>query len=178
MTVLYGGAFDPPHVGHVAVADAARKRFGVDRLVILVSEHPAHRKTHASPEDRLALAHAAFPRDDVRIDRHPRTVELLRTERFADPVFVVGADQFAGFLSWAEPDEVLERAILAVATRPGFPREQLDAVLAQLEHPERVVFLDIKPNPASSTAIRAGSSLDAVPPAVAKVIDDRWLYRP
>ena len=177
VTVLYGGAFDPPHLGHVAVADVARKRFGVERLVILVSERPAHRETHASAEDRLALAHAAFPRDDVRLDRHPRTIELLRTERFEDPVFVVGADQFAGFLSWAEPDEVLERATLAVATRPGFPREQLDAVVAQLSRPERVVFLDIAPNPAASTEIRAGSSRDDVPPAVAQLIEDRWLYR-
>jgi len=177
VTVLYGGAFDPPHVGHVAVADAARKHFGVDRLVILVSERPAHRETHASAEDRLALAHAAFPHDEVRLDRYPRTVELLRTERFEDPIVVVGADQFAGFLSWAEPDEVLERATLAVATRPGYPRAQLDAVLAQLARPERVVFLDIEPNPASSTAIRAGSADDDVPPAVAKVIEDRWLYR-
>ena len=176
--VLYGGAFDPPHVGHVAVADAARKRFGVERLVILVSERPAHRETHASAEDRLALARAAFPRDDVRLDPHPRTVELLRTERFGDPVFVVGADQFAGFLGWAEPDEVLDRATLAVATRPGFPREELDAVLAQLARPERVVFLDIEPNPATSTDIRAGSSQDDVPPAVAQLIEDRWLYRP
>ena len=177
VTVLYGGAFDPPHLGHVAVADAAREHFGVERLVILVSERPAHRTTHASPEDRLALARAAFPRDDVRLDRHPRTIDLLRSDRFDDPVFVIGADQFAGFLDWAEPDEVLERATLAVATRPGFPREQLDAVLAQLARPERVVFLDIKPNPASSTDIRAGSSPEDVPPAVAVLIEHRWLYR-
>ena len=176
MTVLYGGAFDPPHVGHVAVADAARERFGVERLVILVSERPGHRETHASAEDRLALARAAFPRDDVRRDPYPRTIELLRAERFDDPVFVIGADQLAGFLAWAEPEEVLERATLAVATRPGFPREELDKVLAQLARPERVVFLDIEPNPAASTDIRAGSSRDDVPPAVAKLIEERGLY--
>jgi nicotinate-nucleotide adenylyltransferase len=174
--VLYGGAFDPPHVGHVAVANAARERFGVDRLVILVSERPGHRDTHASAEDRLALARAAFPRDDVRLDPYPRTVELLRAERFDDPVFVVGADQFAGFLSWAEPEEVLERATLAVATRPGFPRQELDPVLAQLSRPERVVFLDIEPNPAASTDIRTGSSRNDVPSAVAKLIEERGLY--
>jgi nicotinate-nucleotide adenylyltransferase len=176
MTVLYGGAFDPPHFGHVAVADAARERFGVERLVILVSERPAHRTTQASPEDRLALARAAFPHDDVRLDPYPRTVELLRAERFDDPVVVIGADQFAGFLGWAEPDEVLERATLAVATRPGFPREELDKVLAQLAQPDRVVFLDIEPNPAASTDIRAGSSRDDVPPAVARLISERGLY--
>ena len=178
MTVLYGGAFDPPHLGHVAVADAAREHFDVERLVILVSERPAHRETKASAEDRLALARAACPRDDVRLDPYPRTVELLRAKRFDDVVFVVGADQFAGFLAWAEPDEVLERATLAVATRPGFPRAELEAVLAHLARPERVVFLDIEPNPAASTEIRAGSSRDDVPPAVARLIEERGLYRP
>jgi nicotinate-nucleotide adenylyltransferase len=175
--VLYGGAFDPPHLGHVAVADAARERFGVERVLILVSERPAHRSTHASAEDRLALARAAFPDDEIRLDPHARTVELLRAENFDDPVFVVGADQFRGFLAWAEPEEVLERTRLAVATRPGFPRDELDAVLAQLSRPERVLFLEIEPNPASSTDIRAGVA-DAVPADVAQLIEERQLYRP
>ena len=180
--VLYGGAFDPPHLGHVAVADAARERFGADRLIVLVSERPAHRDVHASAQDRLALAQAAFPRDDVRLDPHPRTVELLRAERFDDPVFVVGADQFRGFLDWSEPEEVLEQARLAVATRPGYPQGELDAVLARLRRPERVVFFEIEPNPAAATDIRArlaaGDPLDGVvPAAVAEVIEERGLYR-
>ena len=181
--VLFGGAFDPPHLGHVAVADAARKRFAADRLVVLVSERPGHRAVHAAAEDRLALARAAFPDDDVRLDRYPRTVELLRAEPFDDPVFVVGADQFRGFLDWSEPDEVLERTRIAVATRPGFPREELDAVLAALDRPDRVLFFEIEPNPAASTDIRsriaAGEALDGlVPPAVAKLVTERELYRP
>ena len=183
MTVLYGGAFDPPHLGHVAVADAARKRFDADRLVVLVSARPAHRATHASAEDRLALALAAFPDDDVRLDPHPRTVELLRAEAFDDPVFVIGADQFRGFLDWSEPDEVLERTRIAVATRPGYPRAELNAVLTQLDQPDRVLFFEIEPNPAASSDIRAriaaGEPLDAlVPPAVAKLVAERGLYRP
>ena len=183
VTVLYGGAFDPPHLGHVAVADAARKRFGVDRLVVLVNEQPAHRSVHASFDDRLALARAAFPRDDVRLDPHPRTVELLRAERFADPVFVIGADQFRGFLAWSEPAEVLERTRIAVVTRPGFPRIELDAVLEQLAQPERVLFFELEPNTAASTGVRAsiaaGQPLDGlVPASVARLIEERDLYRP
>jgi nicotinate-nucleotide adenylyltransferase len=181
--VLYGGTFDPPHLGHVAVADAARERFAIGPLLILVNEKPGHRATHASAEDRLALARAAFPQDDVRLDPHPRTIELLREESFDDPVFVVGADQFRGFLAWAEPGEVLGRTRLAVATRPGFPREELDAVLAQLARPERVLFFEIEPNPAASTDVRAlaaaGEPLDdLVPPAVIRLIEERGLYRP
>jgi nicotinate-nucleotide adenylyltransferase len=181
--VLYGGAFDPPHLGHVAVADAARERFDVELLVVLVSEHPAHRAVHASAEDRLALARAAFPRDDVRLDPYSRTVELLRAEPFDDPVFVVGADQFRSFLAWSEPQEVLERTRLAVATRPGFPRSELEAVLEQLDRPERVVFFEIEPNPAASRDVRArvaaGAPLDGlVPDGVARLIAERGLYCP
>jgi nicotinate-nucleotide adenylyltransferase len=181
--VLYGGAFDPPHLGHVAVADAARQRFGVERLVVLVSERPAHRAVHASAGDRLDLARAAFPRDEVRLDPHARTVELLRAELFDDPVFVVGADQFRGFLGWSAPEEVLERTRLAVANRPGSPQQELDSVLAQLGRPERVLFFEIEPNPAASTDVRAravaGEPLDdLVPAAVARLIEERGLYRP
>jgi nicotinate-nucleotide adenylyltransferase len=183
VTVLFGGAFDPPHLGHVAVADAARRRFAVERLVVLVSERPAHRTVHASAEDRLALARAAFPGDDVRLDPHSRTVELLRAEPVDDPIFVVGADQFQSFLAWSEPGAVLELARLAVATRPGFPREGLDRVLEQLDRPERVLFFEIEPNTAASTGVRArvaaGELLDGlVPAAVAQLVEERGLYRP
>ncbi len=181
--VLYGGAFDPPHLGHVAVADAARRRFGVERLVVLVSERPAHRPVDASADERLALARAAFPADEVRLDPYPRTVELLRAEHFDDPVFVVGADQFRGFLDWSEPDEVLERTRIAVATRPGFPRQDLDGVLEQVGRPERVVFFEIEPNPAASTDVRARAAAGEplaglVPDAVARLVAERGLYRP
>ena len=180
--VLYGGAFDPPHLGHVAVADAARAELGVERLIILVSEHPGHREVSAPAAARLELARAAFPADDVRLDPHPRTVELLRAERFDDPVFVVGADQFRGFLDWTEPDEVLARTRLAVATRPGFPRVELERVLARLARPDRVRFFEIEPNPNASRDVRArvaaGEPLDGlVPPAVAALIAARGLYR-
>ncbi len=183
VTALYGGAFDPPHLGHVALADAARERFGVDRLVVLVNERPAHRLVSASADDRLALARAAFPHDDIRFDPYPRTVELLRAEHFDDPVFVMGADQFRGFLAWSEPDELLERTRIAVATRPGFPRDELDGVLERLDRPERVTFFEIEPNPAASTDVRArvaaGEPFDGlVPPAVARLIGERGLYRP
>jgi nicotinate-nucleotide adenylyltransferase len=182
VTVLYGGAFDPPHLGHVAVADAAREEFGVERLVVLVAERPGHREVSGSAATRLELARAAFPRDDVRLDPYPRTVELLRAERFDDPVFVVGADQFCDFGSWAEPDEVLERARLAVATRPGFPPERLRRVLDDLARPERVLFFDLVPNPTASRDVRgriaAGEPLAGlVPSAVAALIARRGLYR-
>jgi nicotinate-nucleotide adenylyltransferase len=180
--VLYGGAFDPPHLGHVAVADAARNHFGVPRIVVLVAVDPAHRDVHAPAALRLELARAAFPLDDVRLDPNPRTVDLLRAERFADPVFVVGADQFCDFLSWKEPEQVLALARLAVATRPGFPKARLDGVLERLAYPERVLFFEIEPNPGASRDVRATVAArrplgGLVPPAVADLIRKHDLYR-
>jgi nicotinate-nucleotide adenylyltransferase len=180
-TALYGGAFDPPHLGHVEVARVAKLALGVDELIVLVSKSPGHKDVHAPADDRVALARAAFPDEEVRLDPYPRTVDLLRAESFGDPIVVIGADQFQDFLSWKEPAEVLALARLAVATRPGFPREDLDAVLARLEHPDRVTFFRIAPIPASSTEIRAlvaaGEPFDdLVPPAVAELILARGLY--
>ena len=138
---------------------------------------------HVPADTRLELARAAFPDDEVRLDPYPRTIELLRAERFDDPVFVIGADQFLGFLSWQEPNAVLELTRVAVATRPGFPRGRLEPVLGEVEHPERVLFFEIEPNPAASRDVRAlaaaGEPLDGlVPPEVARLIQERGLYRP
>jgi nicotinate-nucleotide adenylyltransferase len=181
VTGLYGGAFDPPHVGHVEVAHAAKRHFDLPRLTVLVSESPGHKETILPADIRLELARAAFPEDDVRLDPHPRTIDLLRAEAFDDPLFIVGADEFCGFLSWKEPDSVLERAQLGVATRPGYPRDRLDDVLEELDQPERVHFFEIEPKPVASRDIRdlaaAGAPLTGlVPDAVAGLIRARSLY--
>lgn len=177
VTGLYGGAFDPPHVGHVALAAAAKERFGIPRLIVLVSQRPGHKGTHLDAETRLELARVAFPDDDVRLDPYPRTIELLRGERFESPLFVLGADEFCHFLDWTEPDAVVELAELAVGTRPGFPRDRLQTVLDRLVRPERVHLFELEPNPAASRAIRASGDFDQVPPAVAAIIRERGLYQ-
>jgi nicotinate-nucleotide adenylyltransferase len=178
---LFGGSFDPPHNGHVALGSAGKKRFGLP-LTVLVSEHPGHKAVDLPADVRLELARAAFPDDEVRLDPHARTIDLLRAERFSDPLFLIGADQFLDFLGWKEPQAVLELARLAVATRPGASRAAADEVLRLLAHPERVVFFAIEPNLAASRDVRAlaaaGASLDGlVPPAVATLIEERKLYR-
>ena len=61
---ILGGAFDPPHDGHVALARRAIERFGLDRLLVTVVADPGHKEVDASAEDRLALATLAFA--DVR----------------------------------------------------------------------------------------------------------------
>lgn len=182
MTGLLGGAFDPPHNGHLALADAAEREFDLDELVVLVSSLPGHKAVALDGEMRLRLARAAFPDHEVELDPHERTVDMLKSGRWRDPLFLIGADQFADFPTWKDPDGVLERARLAVATRPGYPRERLEGVLATLRRPRRVQFFEIDPLPISSRDIRervAHSEPIAglVPPAVADLIESLGLYR-
>jgi nicotinate-nucleotide adenylyltransferase len=174
---LYGGAFDPPHRGHVELARRAKEEFGIPRLHVLVARDPGHKRVTTPAETRLALAKAAFPDEEVVLDDHARTVDLLRDHpEWQDALFLIGADEFCDFLSWKEPDEVLARVRLGVATRPGFPRERLQTVLDRLAQPERVRFFDMEPTPVASTGLRAAFVDEDVPSAVAEIIRREQLY--
>jgi nicotinate-nucleotide adenylyltransferase len=177
---LLGGTFDPPHNGHVQLAGAAKRHFTIDPLRVLVSANPPHKVVTTPIDVRLELARIAFPDDEVVRDDNPYSIDTV--SGFGDDaVFLVGADQFARFLTWRSPDEILRRVRLGVATRPGYHREDLDSVLARLERPERVEFFDLAPVPVSSSEIRErasrGASVDElVPRAVAVEIDRLGLY--
>jgi nicotinate-nucleotide adenylyltransferase len=185
MRGLFGGAFDPPHNGHVALAEAALEHFALERLAALVVVDPGHRDVVLDFPTRFGLAELAFaglPRTEVVSEEQRYTVDAVREGRFGDAIFLVGADEFASFLSWKEPNGVLDEVRLGVATRPGFSLEALDPVLQGLERPDRVSFFDIPELPISGTEIRAraarGEPVDEfVPPSVAVQIDRLGLYR-
>ncbi|MDQ4030576.1 MAG: nicotinate (nicotinamide) nucleotide adenylyltransferase [Actinomycetota bacterium] len=192
MTGLFGGAFDPPHLGHVALAEAAIANFALERLVVIPTGVAPHKQVTTPAEVRCRLAEAAFadvPRVEIsrwEIDRGEPSYTLATTrwarDRYGELIFLVGADQFAKLETWHRPDEVLELARLGVATRPGYPREALDAVLAKLRDPSRVEFFELEPHPVSSTEVRAraarGEAIDGqVPPAVARLVEELGLYR-
>jgi nicotinate-nucleotide adenylyltransferase len=182
VTGLLGGTFNPPHNGHIALADGGRRHFDLAELAILVAGDPGHKEVQLGAESRLKLARAAFPEYEVELDPHERTVDLLKEGRWRDPLFLIGADQFADFLTWKDPEGVIERARIGVATRPGYPRERLDEVLCRLSRPDRVELFDIDPVPVSSRDIRdrvaRGEPIDGlVPPDVAALIDLLGLYR-
>lgn len=179
---LYGGSFDPPHRGHVELARRASEELSLDRLVVLVSAAPGHKRVDTPAETRLRLARAAFPGDEVVLDEHARTVDTLRAHpEWQDAFFLIGADEFCDFLGWKEPDEVLRQVQLAVATRPGFPRDRLERVLERLEQPDRVGFFEMEPTPVASRELRrrleAGEDAAGdVPSAVAEIIRSERLY--
>jgi nicotinate-nucleotide adenylyltransferase len=181
VTALLGGTFNPPHNGHVALARAAEEQFG-DEVVILVAAQPGHKDVELDAETRLDLARAAFPEHEVELDAHERTVDMLKAGRWRNPLFLIGADEFCDLPTWKDPEGVIARARLAVATRPGYPRERLERVLEQLSRPERVEFFEIEPLPISSRDLRErvarGESIEGfVPAAVADLIVSRGLYR-
>ena len=180
---LFGGAFDPPHRGHVALLAAARRELVLGRVVVLVAADPAHKHVDTPADVRLRLAQAAFPGEEVALDPYPRTVDLLRTHpEWTDAVFLIGADQFCDLPEWKEPDEVLRLVRLGGATRPGFPRERLDAVLHGLERPDRVSFFALEPTPVASRELRArlqaGADVDGdIPAGALRIIRAERLYR-
>jgi nicotinate-nucleotide adenylyltransferase len=174
---LFGGAFDPPHDAHVALVEAAKAALGLDRVIVVVAAAPGHKAVETPAATRLELARAAFPADEVVLDEHARTVDMLRSHpEWEEPIFLLGADEFSDFLSWKEPDEVLRRARLGVAARPGYPRSRLQPVLERLEAPERVLFFELD-LPLASRELRARPAVaGAVPPAVAEIIERKGLY--
>jgi nicotinate-nucleotide adenylyltransferase len=181
---VLGGAFDPPHVGHVALARAAVESFGLDRLLVRVVSDPGHKEVATPAEVRLELARAAFadlPAAAVALDRHARTVDSLAELGLDDPIFLIGADELADFPAWKEPERVLELARLGVGTRPGTSREELEAALSRLSRPDRVELFALEPQDVSSSDIRArvgrGESITGlVAPAVEAAIRRLGLY--
>ena len=174
MKGILGGTFDPPHLGHVALAEAARDKLPIDELEIWVEEHPGHRGVVADSEARLKMVRAAFPDLEVRLDPHPFTAEAVRGGEEA--LFVVGADQAADFHRWKDPEEVLKWVKLAVGTRGGFEIPDLS------RWGDRVVPFELASPEVSSSEVRervaAGETIDdLVPPAVARLIEELGLYR-
>jgi nicotinate-nucleotide adenylyltransferase len=192
LTGLLGGAFDPPHHGHLALADEAMRRFRLERLLVIPTGVAPHKPVETDAETRCRLAEAAFagrPRVEVsrwELERGTPsyTIETTRwaRDRYGELIFLVGADQFAALDTWKDPEQVLEIARLGVGMRPGYDTERLERLRAGLPDPSRVELFEIEPHPVSSTEIRArvrrGEPIDGlVPPAVAALIDELGLYR-
>lgn len=187
---ILGGSFDPVHVGHLILAEAAVAHLRLDRLILMPAGRPAHkrRRALAPAADRVAMLRLAArgnPRLEVstREAERPgvtftvRTLEALTAAEPADWFFVMGEDSLREFGTWREPERILQLARLAVVRREGTPRAGVRAALRR-----RVVFVPMPSVGISSSEIRRrvarGRSVRYwVPDTVLSYMDRHGLYR-
>lgn len=195
---VFGGAFDPPHVGHLAVARAAAEGASLDRVLWVPAAVPPHKRDRslAPSESRRRMVEAAI-RDDPRFklcDLELRrggpsyTVDTLRALKAARPdwrlFLIVGADLLAGFPSWKSAAAVLEAAELVAVVREGATPAEGSAAPADgsAKLKLRPRFVPMLPVAVSSSEVRKrvadGKSHSAMLPSqVASIIEREGLYR-
>jgi nicotinate-nucleotide adenylyltransferase len=192
---VLGSAFNPPHLGHLALAQEALWQLGLSEVVLVPTGEAPHKRIVDDPgrELRLAmtrLAAADDPRFSVstlEVEREgpsytSETLELLAEQKGdTELVFVMGADAAVGLESWHRPERVAELARLAVARREGVSDADVAAVLRSLGAAERATMLEMPQFGVSSSAVRerAGSGRPLrylVPEPVARFIEERGVY--
>jgi nicotinate-nucleotide adenylyltransferase len=193
---MLGGAFNPPHIGHLALAQEARARLELDEVLLMPMAHAPHREIEPEPgpEVRLRMTELAVQGDlrlnacPIEVDRGGRsyTLDTLRTLRDRGPAderfLLLGGDAAALLPTWNEPEEVLRLATIAVAEREGWERERvLEGVREVPGAAERIVFFEMPRLDISSSLVRArvAEGLPVrylVPDLVAEEIAERGLY--
>jgi nicotinate-nucleotide adenylyltransferase len=202
---ILGGSFNPPHLGHLALARAAAFELALDRVLIMPVFLAPHRPSTAEdpgPQHRLAMCRALFGACDevvvstLEIDRGGRsyTVDTLRAVNANEPdaelTVILGADMACTLPSWRMPREILKLARLAVAERrpastdddAGNSEARVMSAVRTLDAHARVTMLTMGPVGVSSTAVRerlaAGLPVeDLVGAPVANYIAANGLYR-
>lgn len=205
---LFGGTFDPIHIGHLDVARAARLALSLPEVWVVPARLPPHRSPPvASAAHRFAMAALAIVDDeslvlsDLEMDAagpsYTATTLDRLTERGIDTravCVITGADAFLDIRSWKDYPQLLDRCHFAVVSRPGTSALALPAALPDLagrmepatsapSSRPRILLVDAPTAPVSSTDVRraraAGQPLAGlVPPAVAAYIDRHALYAP
>jgi nicotinate-nucleotide adenylyltransferase len=186
---IFGGTFDPPHLGHLLPLIDASETLGLDavRLVPAATQPFKAGRTAAAPEHRLAMTERlvagipGFVVDPAEIERAGLsfTVDTLAAIAAAEPdtelVLIVGMDAFALFGQWREPERIRRLATIAVLSRGDVPM-----LVGGVD--ERVKFLQTRRVDISSTELRArvadGRTIRGfVPDAVADYIAEHRLYK-
>lgn len=183
---LLGGTFNPVHLGHLALARAAREAFGLDEVWLIPCAVPPHKTTAglASNADRLAMLRLAAAGEpggwlkvsDIEMRLPPpswtlRTLDALRGEhpgrRFA---FIIGGDTLVQLHTWHEPLEVLARARFVTLARAGFGKPAPEGIRLPPPWPERLLadYREAALPDVSSSGVRArlarGESIDGLVP--------------
>ncbi len=188
---IFGGCFDPIHLGHLLIAEDVFRKLHLDRIIFIPTFYPPHRKKtivtyhHRIAMVQLAIAHhPAFSvsRIEETIPTPSYTSETLLALKKQLPrdslYLLIGSDQYRTMSSWHHPTALTRRARLVVMTRPGFPCPQLFPG----HNPRRVLFVNVIPVSLTATMIRqrlakAMSICYLVPTKVAEYIYQNRLYR-
>ena len=192
---VLGSAFNPPHLGHLALAQEALWQLGLEEIVLVPTGEAPHKRIHDDPgrELRLAMTRLAaaddprFTVSTLEVEREGpsytyETLELLARERGeTELVFVMGADAAVGLESWRRPERVVELARIAVARRSGVSDAEVAATMRSLGAEGRATMLEMPQFGVSSSAVReraaAGRPLRyLVPEAVARFIKEKGIY--
>ena len=192
---ILGGAFNPPHIGHLVCAQEALVQLELEQVLFVPVGQAPHRELRPDPgaQLRAELVEAAVgddPRFEVsRIELEREgpsyTVDTLRALREQRPddelCLILGGDQAAALGSWHEPEEVLALAIVAVVERASWSRNAIGIKIGRLRGAERVRYLEMPAIQVSSSLIRrrvaAGEPIRyLVPDAVAEAIEAQGLY--
>jgi nicotinate-nucleotide adenylyltransferase len=195
---LFGGSFDPPHHGHIAIATAAADIFDLDSVLFApVGRQPLKADGASAPfADRLAMVElacgsdgrfAASDLDAPRGDGGPNyTVDTLVALNEAMPedrlFYLAGADSFLDLRRWHEPERLLKLAEWIVVSRPGFPLADLSPLGLTAYQRGRVHLLQTVHEDVAATNLRerlaAGDPCtDVLAPAVSAYIQTHHLYR-
>jgi nicotinate-nucleotide adenylyltransferase len=189
---VFGGTFDPPHVGHLALAECAREALGLEVVLFVPAGAPPHKRAPRTPAAaRVAMVRAAVRgnrafRVDTRETRRvgpSYTVDTLRALAARDPGaelwLLVGADMLATMGTWHEIGAIVRLAHIAAAIRPGAPKPRRAAWqrggrgITWLANPG----LDVSSSDVRARARRGHSVRYLVPDAVERYVRARRLYR-
>jgi nicotinate-nucleotide adenylyltransferase len=191
---VFGGTFDPIHIGHLAAAKNAIECAGLDSVILVPTGSPPHRgPAAANPEHRLAMTRLAASEDhrfevsDIELQRPGAsftsdTLSELRTQHPRGELFLIlGWDAARLFSTWHEPEHVRDLATIVVVARPGVGSPRAEDIVAAGLDPERVIVcLDGTPDVSASGIrkdVRSGRSITGkVPPAVERYIAAHHLY--
>jgi nicotinate-nucleotide adenylyltransferase len=192
---ILGGAFNPPHLGHLVCAQEALVQLELDKVVFVPVGEAPHRTLEGDPgaEERLELVELATAGDErfevsrAEIDRPGPsfTADTLRGLREASPddelFLILGGDQAATLARWHEPEVVLELATVAVVERTNWSRHAIGITLGRLPGARKIRYLEMPVIQISSSAIRrrtaAGQPIRyLVPERVAAQIEAKGLY--
>jgi nicotinate-nucleotide adenylyltransferase len=192
---ILGGGFNPPHLGHLILAQEALTQLSLGQVLFMPYGEPSHRVLDDDPgaEVRLAMCELTvgpdprFEASRVEIDRGGpvytvETLRELRDSRPEDSLFLLlGGDQAASLRSWRSPEEVLSLAVVAVAERDEWRRAEIVERLGPLCSEERLRFFDMPRIDISSSMVRLRSHAGRpirylVPDKVADYVESESLY--